>query len=105
MTGRSSRPIRCRPGWIIPGWAPEHAWLKDSGRATYVGVTDGEALAAFHRLTRTEGIMPALETSHAIAYAMQLAPQMRKEQTLLINLSGRGDKDMHTVAAHAGLQP
>ncbi|MGD1984622.1 MAG: tryptophan synthase subunit beta [Chromatiaceae bacterium] len=91
-------------GLDYPGVGPEHAWLKDSGRATYVGVTDGEALAAFHRLTRTEGIMPALETSHAIAYAMQLAPQMRKDQTLLINLSGRGDKDMHTVAAHEGLQ-
>jgi tryptophan synthase beta chain len=90
-------------GLDYPGVGPEHAWLKDSGRATYVGVTDAEALAAFHRLTRTEGIMPALETSHAIAYALQLAPQMRKEQTLLINLSGRGDKDMHTVAAQQGM--
>jgi tryptophan synthase beta chain len=91
-------------GLDYPGVGPEHAWLKDSGRASYVGVTDGEALSAFHRLTRTEGIMPALETSHAIAYAMQLAPRMRKDQTLLINLSGRGDKDMHTVAAHEGLR-
>ena len=91
-------------GLDYPGVGPEHAWLKDSGRATYVGVTDDDAMAAFHRLTRTEGIMPALETSHAIAYAMKLAPQMRKDQTLLINLSGRGDKDMHTVAAHEGLK-
>jgi tryptophan synthase beta chain len=89
-------------GLDYPGVGPEHAWLKDSGRATYVGVTDQEALAAFHRLTRTEGIMPALETSHAIAYAMKLAPQMDKDRTLLINLSGRGDKDMHTVAAQEG---
>ncbi len=91
-------------GLDYPGVGPEHAWLKDSGRATYIGVTDDEAMAAFHRLTRTEGIMPALETSHAIAYAFKLAPKMRKDQTLLINLSGRGDKDMHTVAAHEGLK-
>ena len=91
-------------GLDYPGVGPEHAWLKDSGRATYVGVTDADALAAFHRLTRTEGIMPALETSHAIAYAMKLAPGMSQDQTLLINLSGRGDKDMHTVAAHEGLK-
>jgi tryptophan synthase beta chain len=90
-------------GLDYPGVGPEHAWLKDIGRANYVAVTDGEALDAFHRLTRTEGIMPALETSHAIAYAMKLAPQMAKDQSLLINLSGRGDKDMHTVAAHEGL--
>jgi len=91
-------------GLDYPGVGPEHAWLKDSGRATYIGVTDQEALAAFHRLTRTEGIIPALETSHAIAYATKLAPQMKKDQTILINLSGRGDKDMHTVAAHEGLK-
>ena len=87
-------------GLDYPGVGPEHAWLKDTGRATYVGVTDNEAMAAFHRLTRTEGIMPALETSHAIAYAMKLAPQMRKDQTLLINLSGRGDKDVEHAAKY-----
>jgi tryptophan synthase beta chain len=91
-------------GLDYPGVGPEHAWLKDSGRAKYVAATDVEALEAFHRLTRTEGIIPALESSHAIAYAMQLAPTMRKDQTLLINLSGRGDKDMHTVAAREGMQ-
>jgi len=91
-------------GLDYPGVGPEHAWLKDSGRAKYVAATDDEALEAFHRLTRTEGIIPALETSHAIAYAMKLAPTMRKDQTLLINLSGRGDKDMHTVAAREGMQ-
>jgi tryptophan synthase beta chain len=91
-------------GLDYPGVGPEHAWLKDSGRATYIAVTDQEALAAFHKLTRTEGIIPALETSHAIAYAMKLAPQMDRDQTILINLSGRGDKDMHTVAAHEGLK-
>jgi tryptophan synthase beta chain len=90
-------------GLDYPGVGPEHAWLKDCGRAKYDAVTDDEALAAFHRLTRTEGIIPALETSHAIAYAMKLAPTMAKDQTILINLSGRGDKDMHTVAAHEGM--
>jgi tryptophan synthase beta chain len=85
-------------GLDYPGVGPEHAWLKDSGRANYVAITDGEALAAFHSLTRTEGIIPALETSHALAYASKLAPTMRKDQTIVINLSGRGDKDMHTVA-------
>ena len=91
-------------GLDYPGVGPEHAWLKDSGRANYVAVTDDEALEAFHRLTRTEGIIPALESSHAIAQAMKMAPTMGKEQILLINLSGRGDKDMHTVAAREGLK-
>jgi tryptophan synthase beta chain len=91
-------------GLDYPGVGPEHAWLKDSGRATYVAATDAEALEAFHRLTRTEGIIPALETSHAIAYAIKLAAQMRSDQSILINLSGRGDKDMHTVAAREGLE-
>ena len=91
-------------GLDYPGVGPEHAWLKDSGRARYVAVTDDEALAAFHRLTRVEGIIPALESSHAIAQAIKMAPGMDKEQTLLINLSGRGDKDMHTVAAREGLE-
>ncbi len=90
-------------GLDYPGVGPEHAWLKDSGRANYVAVTDQEALEAFHRLTRSEGIIPALESSHAIAQAIKMAPQMAREQILLINLSGRGDKDMHTVAARDGL--
>jgi len=90
-------------GLDYPGVGPEHAWLKDSGRARYDAVTDAEALAAFHALTRIEGIIPALESSHALAYAAKLAPTMRREQTILINLSGRGDKDMHTVAAREGI--
>jgi tryptophan synthase beta chain len=91
-------------GLDYPGVGPEHAWLKDSGRASYSAVTDDEALEAFHRLTRTEGIIPALESSHAIAQAIKLAPTMDRDRILLINLSGRGDKDMHTVAAHDGLK-
>jgi tryptophan synthase beta chain len=91
-------------GLDYPGVGPEHAWLKDNGRATYVSVTDEEALAAFHALTRTEGIIPALESSHALAYAMKLVPEMGREQSILINLSGRGDKDMHTVAAREGIR-
>ncbi len=90
-------------GLDYPGVGPEHAWLKDAGRARYVAVTDDEALAAFHRLTRTEGIIPALESSHAIAQAIKLAPTLDKDKILLVNLSGRGDKDMHTVAAREGL--
>jgi tryptophan synthase beta chain len=90
-------------GLDYPGVGPEHAWLKDAGRASYVSVTDDEALEAFHTLTRVEGIIPALETSHALAYAAKLAPAMRKDQAILVNLSGRGDKDMHTVAAHEGV--
>ncbi|HSQ08778.1 MAG TPA: tryptophan synthase subunit beta [Chromatiaceae bacterium] len=90
-------------GLDYPGVGPEHAWLKDTGRATYDAVTDDEALAAFHALTRIEGIIPALESSHALAYAAKLAPTLRKDQSILINLSGRGDKDMHTVAAREGI--
>jgi len=85
-------------GLDYPGVGPEHAYLKDIGRAEYVGITDAEALHAFHHLCRTEGIIPALESSHAVAYAMKLAPTMRPDQHLLINLSGRGDKDIGTVA-------
>ena len=85
-------------GLDYPGVGPEHAWLKDIGRAEYVGATDAEALAAFHHLCRTEGIIPALESSHAFAYAMKLAPTMRPDQSILVNLSGRGDKDIGTVA-------
>jgi tryptophan synthase beta chain len=91
-------------GLDYPGVGPEHAYLKDSGRAEYVGITDDEALAAFHRLCRTEGIIPALESAHAIAYAIKLAPTMRSDQHLLVNLSGRGDKDINTVAERAGLK-
>ena len=90
-------------GLDYPGVGPEHAWLKDVGRAQYVAVTDDEALAAFHSLTRIEGIIPALESSHALAYAMKLAPTMTTEQIIVVNLSGRGDKDIHTVAAREGI--
>ncbi|MBU2744824.1 pyridoxal-phosphate dependent enzyme, partial [Acidithiobacillus caldus] len=86
-----------------PGVGPEHAYLKDSGRAEYVVATDEEALAAFHTLSRREGIIPALETAHALAYAFKLAPQMRRDQSIVVNLSGRGDKDIHTVAAREGI--
>ncbi len=78
--------------------------MKDSGRAEYVAVTDDEALEAFHKLCRLEGIIPALESSHALAYAAKIAPRMRKDQILLVNLSGRGDKDMHTVAEKSGIK-
>ncbi len=90
-------------GLDYPGVGPEHAWLKDSKRAQYVAVTDAEALKAFHTLTRVEGIMPALESSHAIAYAMQLAPKLGRDKCIVVNLSGRGDKDVHTVAALEGI--
>lgn len=90
-------------GLDYPGVGPEHAWLKDSGRASYVGITDAEALKAFHDCCRIEGIIPALESSHALAHASKIAPQMRKDQVLLVNLSGRGDKDLHIVAERSGL--
>lgn len=90
-------------GLDYPGVGPEHAWLKDCGRAEYVAVTDEEALAAFHALCRFEGIIPALESSHALAYAAKLAPTLNKDQLLLVNLSGRGDKDMATVAQQSGI--
>ena len=90
-------------GLDYPGVGPEHSWLKDSGRAEYVAVTDDDALKAFHNLCLTEGIIPALETSHALAYAEKLAAKMSKEQIILVNLSGRGDKDINTVAGLAGL--
>lgn len=88
-------------GLDYPGVGPEHAWLKDSNRAEYVAITDDEALAAFHALCRYEGIMPALESSHALAYAAKLAPSLAKDKLLLVNLSGRGDKDMATVVSRA----
>ena len=90
-------------GLDYPGVGPEHAWLKDSGRAEYVPISDAEALAAFHTLCRVEGIIPALESSHAVAYGMKLAKTMSPDQVVLVNLSGRGDKDMHTVAEKSGL--
>jgi tryptophan synthase beta chain len=90
-------------GLDYPGVGPEHAWLKDCGRANYVAATDDEALSAFHALSRTEGILPALESSHALAYAAKLAPTMARDQIILVNLSGRGDKDIHTVAAREGI--
>jgi tryptophan synthase beta chain len=90
-------------GLDYPGVGPEHAWLKDSGRAEYVAVTDADALKAFHECCQIEGIIPALETAHAIAYATQLAPTMSRDALILVNLSGRGDKDMHTVASVSGM--
>jgi len=91
-------------GLDYPGVGPEHAYLKDIGRAEYVGVTDAEALEAFHRLCRTEGIIPALESAHAVAHAMKMAPTMQPDQHLLVNLSGRGDKDIGTVADLTGAE-
>jgi tryptophan synthase beta chain len=91
-------------GLDYPGVGPEHAYLKDIGRAEYVSITDDEALQAFHRLCRTEGIIPALESSHAVAHAMKLAPTLRPDQHLLVNLSGRGDKDIGTVADLSGAE-
>ncbi len=91
-------------GLDYPGVGPEHAWLKDSGRAEYVAVTDEDALQAFHDLCRLEGIIPALESAHALAYAAKMAPHMKSDQILLINLSGRGDKDMQTVAELSGIK-
>jgi tryptophan synthase beta chain len=91
-------------GLDYPGVGPEHAWLKDSSRAEYVTITDAEALQAFHDLCRIEGIIPALESSHALAYAAKLAPALGQDKALLVNLSGRGDKDMHTVAEKSGIQ-
>lgn len=88
----------CSAGLDYPGVGPEHSWLKDIGRVEYVAINDKEALAAFHTLTRKEGIIPALESSHAVAYTLKLAPTMRPDQTIIVNLSGRGDKDLMTVA-------
>ncbi|HEC29706.1 MAG TPA: tryptophan synthase subunit beta [Gammaproteobacteria bacterium] len=90
-------------GLDYPGVGPEHSWLKDIGRVQYVAINDDEALQAFHQLTRIEGIMPALESSHALAYAAKLAPTMGRDQVMIVNLSGRGDKDIHTVATLEGM--
>jgi tryptophan synthase beta chain len=91
-------------GLDYPGVGPEHSWLKDIGRVQYTSVTDDEALAAFHELTRTEGIIPALESSHAVAYAKKIAPTMRKDEIIVVNLSGRGDKDIFTIAKREGIE-
>lgn len=90
-------------GLDYPGVGPEHAWLKDLGRAHYVSITDQEAMEGFHALTRMEGIIPALESSHAVAYAMKLAKRLKPDQQILVNLSGRGDKDINTIAALEGI--
>jgi tryptophan synthase beta chain len=91
-------------GLDYPGVGPEHSWLKDIGRVDYVAINDDEALNAFRYLTQHEGIMPALESSHAVAYAMKLAPTMAKDKILVVNLSGRGDKDIHTIAQIDGIK-
>ena len=91
-------------GLDYPGVGPEHAWLKESGRAQYVAVTDQESLEAFHELTRVEGIMPALESSHALAYARTLSGRLGRDKIIVVNLSGRGEKDIHTVADLDGIR-
>ena len=91
-------------GLDYPGVGPEHSWLKDIGRAEYVSITDDEAVEGFHALTKMEGIIPALESSHAMAYTLKLAPTMQQDEILIVNLSGRGDKDMHTMAEREGIK-
>lgn len=91
-------------GLDYPGVGPEHAWLKDTGRAEYVSITDTEAMQGFHALTKMEGILPALESSHAMAYTLKLAPTMQQDEVLIVNLSGRGDKDMQTIAQYEGIE-
>jgi tryptophan synthase beta chain len=90
-------------GLDYPGVGPEHAWLKDIGRANYVGITDDEAMAAFHQLARSEGILAALESSHAVAQGIKLARELPKDKLVLVNLSGRGDKDIYTIAKREGM--
>jgi len=102
--GQVIEPHSISAGLDYPGVGPEHAWLKDSGRAEYVSIDDDEALAAFHNLCRYEGIIPALESSHALAHAARIAPAMGKDKALLVNLSGRGDKDIDTVARLSGIE-
>ena len=101
--GQVIEPHSISAGLDYPGVGPEHSWLKDVGRVNYVAVTDDEAMAAFHSLTRIEGIIPALESSHALAYAIKLAPTMSPDQSIIVNLSGRGDKDINTIAAREGI--
>jgi tryptophan synthase beta chain len=103
-TGQIREAHSISAGLDYPGVGPEHAWLRDSGRARYVSITDDEAVAALQLLTSTEGIIPALESSHAIAQAIRMAPQMPRKKILLVNLSGRGDKDMNTVAEYLGVK-
>jgi tryptophan synthase beta chain len=91
-------------GLDYPGVGPEHAYLKDTGRAKYVSITDDEALEAFHLLTKIEGILPALESAHAVAYGVKLAKKLPKDKHIIINLSGRGDKDIHTIAEIEGIK-
>jgi len=104
VNGQITETHSISAGLDYPGVGPEHAWLKDSKRAEYVAVSDDDALKAFHELCRHEGIIPALESAHAVAHAMHIAPGMPKDAILLVNLSGRGDKDMHTVAERSGMQ-
>ncbi len=101
--GQISATHSVSAGLDYPGVGPEHSWLKDEGRAEYVAITDTEALDAFRTLTRVEGIIPALESSHAVAYAMKLAKEMKEDEIIIVNLSGRGDKDMHTIAEIDGI--
>jgi tryptophan synthase beta chain len=101
--GQTANVHSCSAGLDYPGVGPEHAFLADSGRARYLGITDEEALQAFHLLAHTEGILPALESSHALAQAIKLARERPRDQIVLCNLSGRGDKDVHTIAAREGL--
>lgn len=101
-TGRSLKAIRFLRGSISPGIGPEHSWLHDTGRAQYVSITDKEALEAFQFCCRTEGIIPALESSHAVAHVMKIAGDLPKDHIIVVNLSGRGDKDIFTVARHLG---
>src|SRR5690606_25210187 len=102
--GQISQTHSISAGLDYPGVGPEHAFLKDTGRADYLGITDDEALDAFHRLIRTEGILPALESSHAVAQAIKLARGLPADAIVLCNLSGRGDKDVHTIAAREGIE-
>ena len=102
--GQIAEAYSMSAGLDYPGVGPEHVWLKETGRAEYVTIDDAEALRAFHVLCRLEGIIPALESAHAVAHAMKIAPSMPKDKILLVNLSGRGDKDMHTVAEKSGIQ-
>jgi tryptophan synthase beta chain len=97
MEGQIKEAHSVAPGLDYPGVGPEHSFLKDTGRATYVSVTDREALDAFGLLSETEGIIPALESAHAVAYVARIAPEMRPDQIIIINLSGRGDKDVAIV--------
>jgi tryptophan synthase beta chain len=101
--GQVSEAHSISAGLDYPGVGPEHSWLRESGLATYETATDDEALAALERLSRTEGIIPALETAHAVAFAIRLAPTLPRTAVLLLNLSGRGDKDMETVATALGV--